>query len=196
MAMCPYCGESVDGRAVLCRSCGRFLSSPSTEADAALPEAPGRLVGEGAVRFTHSGHRYVLGYGSDFFGVWARDVPGGPVQRFPRTDDGWARAWVAYEDLEPGNVPVAEAVGPSWMRPRASVRVGSGAVRDVSRPAPVSPLWWALPVLIGIMGGLIAWAFTRERDPRMARLLLWGGVAINVASYVLARVLHLHVLGL
>src|SRR5262245_55618296 len=48
--------------------------------------APGARVGEGAVAFSHSGERYVLGWGEDFFGIWDRNVVGGPTMRLPRPD--------------------------------------------------------------------------------------------------------------
>jgi hypothetical protein len=61
----------------------------------------------GPVTYTHSGHRYVLGYGGDFFGIWDRQAPNAPVERYARTDDGWRQAWQRYAGLEPGNVAVA-----------------------------------------------------------------------------------------
>ncbi len=45
-----------------------------------------------SVQYTHSGFRYVLGYGAESFGIWDRQSPGGPVETFPRTDDGWRSA--------------------------------------------------------------------------------------------------------
>jgi hypothetical protein len=71
----------------------------------ASPAGP-MAVGEGALQFSHSGFRYLLGYGQAFFGIWDRNVPGGPVRSFPRTDDGWREAWLAYVALEPNNVAV------------------------------------------------------------------------------------------
>ena len=77
--------------------------SPAPEAAAARP---GARVGEGALAFSHSGFRYILGYGTDFFGIWDRQVPGDPVARFPRTDDGWDQAWNAFVAWEPKSVEV------------------------------------------------------------------------------------------
>jgi hypothetical protein len=76
----------------------------ATEPWAAAPGS-GR-VGEGAMRFSHSGVRYLLGYGGDYFGIWDRQTPGGPVRRFARTDEGWGEAWRAYTSMEPRFVPV------------------------------------------------------------------------------------------
>jgi hypothetical protein len=63
------------------------------------------------VRYTHSGYRYVLGYGADFFGIWDRQSPSTPAERFPRTDDGWQGAWTRFVGLEPNNVAVPTASG-------------------------------------------------------------------------------------
>ena len=58
------------------------------------------------VRYTHSGYRYVLGYGADFFGIWDRQSPSVPAERFPRTDDGWRQAWLRFAALEPDHTTV------------------------------------------------------------------------------------------
>ncbi|HEX2266895.1 MAG TPA: DUF4328 domain-containing protein [Actinomycetota bacterium] len=72
-------------------------------------DASGARPGEGAIRFSHSGYRYLLGYGTDFFGIWDREQPGGPVLRFPRTDEGWDKAWYEYFSREKHNVEVVAA---------------------------------------------------------------------------------------
>jgi hypothetical protein len=54
-----------------------------------------------AEQYTHSGTRYLLGYGKDFFGIWDRQDPSRAVERFPRTDEGWADAWRRYTEIEP-----------------------------------------------------------------------------------------------
>ena len=61
----------------------------------------------GAVSYTHSGFRYVLGYGADSFGIWDRQSPGAPAEHFPRTDDGWRSAWIRFVALEPNHVAVS-----------------------------------------------------------------------------------------
>ena len=63
------------------------------------------------VRYTHSGYRYVLGYGVDFFGIWDRQSPSIATERFPRSDEGWRQAWVRFVALEPKNVEVPQAAG-------------------------------------------------------------------------------------
>ena len=80
-------------------------TSPPSEAPAAT--AGGTTTG-GVVRYTHSGHRYVLGYGDDFFGVWDRQSPSVPAERYPRSDDGWRDAWLRFSSLEPSHVTVPQ----------------------------------------------------------------------------------------
>ncbi len=63
---------------------------------------------DGSVSYTHSGYRYVLGYGPDFFGIWDRQSPSTPTERFPRTDEGWRSAWTRFATLEPKNVGVPD----------------------------------------------------------------------------------------
>jgi hypothetical protein len=63
-----------------------------------------------AQKYTHSGYRYVLGYGTDYFGIWNRDDPSNPTERYPRTDQGWRDAWAKFASLEPNQMPVPDAV--------------------------------------------------------------------------------------
>jgi hypothetical protein len=64
-----------------------------------------------AQKYTHSGYRYVLGYGEDFFGIWDRQNPDVPTERFPRTDDGWREAWLRFVQQEPNHVAVPDTMG-------------------------------------------------------------------------------------
>ncbi len=64
-----------------------------------------------AQKYTHSGYRYVLGYGEDFFGIWDRQSPNVPTERFPRTDDGWRQAWLRFVAQEPNHVAVPDTMG-------------------------------------------------------------------------------------
>ena len=80
-------------------------ADPAPTPDAEASHA-GVRVGEGAIAFSNSGFRYILGYGTDFFGIWDRQVPGSPVARFSRTDDGWDQAWNAFVAWEPKSVEV------------------------------------------------------------------------------------------
>jgi hypothetical protein len=88
---------------------GAWPEGTATTAPATTPEpSPGS---GGVVQFSHSGQRYLLGYDSTHFGIWDRGAPGSPVERFPRSDDGWSRAWSRYASLEPDSQPVHAATG-------------------------------------------------------------------------------------
>jgi hypothetical protein len=52
------------------------------------------------VEFTHSGQRYLLGYGREYFGIWDRQSPATPAYRFARSDEGWVQAWQQYVAIE------------------------------------------------------------------------------------------------
>ena len=80
-------------------------ASVSTAAAAPSPTAS-TTDPSSSVQYTHSGFRYVLGYGADAFGIWDRQSPGAPAESFPRTDEGWRAAWIRFVSLEPNNVPV------------------------------------------------------------------------------------------
>ena len=83
--------------------------TPSAVAPEASPATS--LTEPSNVRYTHSGYRYVLGYGSDFFGVWDRQAPTEPMERFARTDEGWRMAWTRFATLEPNHVAVPQGGG-------------------------------------------------------------------------------------
>lgn len=114
------------------------LAGMATDAAAGVasqPEGQGSRPGgvpAGDVRYTHSGYRYVLGYGPETFGIWDRQSAGGPIETFPRTDDGWRNAWVRYASLEPSHVevPAGAATGDASGMPTGSQGTESGA------PAP------------------------------------------------------------
>jgi uncharacterized RDD family membrane protein YckC len=86
-----------------------------------------------ALQFSHSGSRYLLGFGQTFFGIWDRQAPGDPVERFPRTDEGWRQAWLRYISIEPSHVEVG--MGPSrGERPGASGSTAPSAAVALASP--------------------------------------------------------------
>jgi hypothetical protein len=87
----------------------------TTPADLATQVAP--TPAAASVRYTHSGYRYVLGFGPDFFGIWDRQSPSAATERFPRTDDGWRQAWTRFVGLEPNHVAVPQVDGGSAADP-------------------------------------------------------------------------------
>jgi hypothetical protein len=44
----------------------------------------------------------------------------------------------------------------------------------------VNPLWWLLPILFGLLGGLVAFLVNRETDPRTARSMLLVGAGLSL----------------
>lgn len=128
---------------------------------------------ERALRFSHSGERYLLGYGRDFFGIWERARPEEPIRRFPRSDEGWREAWAAYVAIEPHPAAVDTPAAPP-------LRGGEPL------PAPrVNGAWWLLPILLGWVGGLIAYFVNRETDPAAARAMLVVGIALSLLGVML-----------
>jgi hypothetical protein len=58
-------------------------------------------VGDERLGVIHSGSRYTLGFGRDYYGIWEQGAPGGPTQRFPASKRGQEAAWKRYVELEP-----------------------------------------------------------------------------------------------
>jgi zinc-ribbon domain len=52
--------------------------------------------------FSHEGARYILGYTQQYYGIWDKQAPGPPAERFARTDQGWQQAWEAFIRREMG----------------------------------------------------------------------------------------------
>ncbi|MFL5798364.1 MAG: zinc ribbon domain-containing protein [Actinomycetota bacterium] len=53
-----------------------------------------------ALKFSHEGPRYILGYTDTYFGIWDKASPGSPVARYARSEQGWQEAWNAIVGYE------------------------------------------------------------------------------------------------
>ena len=112
---------------------GSGTVDPVTTTSAAATPAAATTASGVAQKYTHSGYRYVLGYGADFFGIWNRENPNVPTERYPRTDQGWRDAWTKFSSLEPNHTPVPETAGSSGVVP-AVATAGAAAPQVAMDP--------------------------------------------------------------
>jgi len=54
-----------------------------------------------------------------------------------------------------------------------------------------SAAWWLLPIFFSIIGGIIAWACIRDRDPHMAKNNLILGIILTVLPIIVTLIIFL-----
>jgi hypothetical protein len=118
-------------------------SQPGWAAASTTPAAAPASAAPSEVRYSHSGYRYVLGYDKDYFGIWDRQNPSTPAERYPRSDEGWRQAWIRFASLEPGSVAVPQGGGAASAPATAAgwaPAPADGATTN-SAPAPGPTSW-------------------------------------------------------
>ena len=64
--------------------------------------------------------------------------------------------------------------------------------KETTRTSPfkegVSSAWYLLPIFLGLIGGIIAWAVIRDRDSKKARKMLIVAVILTVMPLIIGLV--------
>jgi hypothetical protein len=76
------------------------------------------LEAAGGLRWLLAGTRYLFGETAEpfAFGIWDRDNPGPPIERFPHTAEGRQRVEETYRTMEPNAQPADDSLQP-WSGP-------------------------------------------------------------------------------
>jgi len=212
---CPYCAEDIEDDTQRCPYCGSDLRQPvggaadgtaqpvstwpgttPVPAPAAGPAwggqqgpvaPPTSAPAPGSIQFSHTGQRYLLGYDATDFGIWDRSAPGGAVERFPRSDDGWSEAWRRYASLEPNSQPVRAVQAPTaaqqqgawqqgqWQQPQpgvyhvpqVSTTNGLSVAALVLGLAGLATFWlFAVPPVLALIFGILGLGQIRRSGGR------------------------------
>ncbi|MBC8502086.1 MAG: zinc ribbon domain-containing protein [Nitrosopumilus sp.] len=62
----------------------------------------------------------------------------------------------------------------------------STSVQQFSQPSTASAAWYLLPILLGLIGGIIAWIAIRNRDSKRARNCLVVGIVISIIPIIVS----------
>lgn len=95
------------------------------------------------VTIAYRGAAYELGGGRDYYGLWvAGAAPAEPLERWPRTTDGWVAAWTRFTAVEtPGTIAAAGRGRSS--RPLARAAAGPAGPAGGAAEGATAVLPWA-----------------------------------------------------
>lgn len=57
-------------------------------------------------------------------------------------------------------------------------------VEQLLIPEKVSNWWYVCPIFLGVIGGLVAWAFNKDRNPKKAMRFLIAGIVVSVIWFL------------
>lgn len=49
---------------------------------------------------------------------------------------------------------------------------------------------WILPIILGIIGGIIAWAIAKDKDPKMAKNMLLLGLILTILGVIVTVIVN------
>jgi hypothetical protein len=106
---------------------------------------------------TYRGRVYALGFDAASFAIWSLNG-GEPIARFDRTEEGWRRAWIRFQQLD-------RAEGAAWRR-----RTAPWILMNVCLSVA---LWF----LVVVVEGIALWLASRDVE----ELTTMSGVGVFVA---------------
>ena len=111
-------------------------------------------------------------------------LTGSAVSR-PETKEKYCRKCGA---TNPADSSFCESCGAGLSAGKAEAGTGSRA-QPIRAVGSTSGAWWLLPIFFTWLGGLIAWAVVRDKDPGKARSMLILGIVLAVLSVILTIIL-------
>jgi hypothetical protein len=100
--MTPATGSAASTQSAASSASASAAASPPAARAPEILSPPRTPSPNATITFSHEGPRFLLGYTPQYYGIWDKQVPGPPAQRFPRTDQGWQQAWEAFIRREMG----------------------------------------------------------------------------------------------
>jgi len=90
--------------------------------------------------------------------------------------------FVAKSTAEVAGAPAVVTKAPAGVRkvPTGATKGTGEVTREVSvTEEKISGAWWLMPIFLTWVGGLIAWAVNKDKDPKRARAMLFWGIGLS-----------------